>query len=185
MAKLVYSTITSLDGYTTNEAGDFEWRTPDPEVFAFINNQERGFGTYLYGRRMYETMVYWETFEPSNDEPYLSDFTDIWRTASKIVYSTTLARTSSAKTRIERSFDAATIRELKRTSEQDVSISGPNLASQAIVAGLVDEMHLFVTPVTIGGGTTAHPRGVRTNFELVGVDRFESGVLHLHYHVIR
>jgi dihydrofolate reductase len=184
MAKLVYSAITSLDGYTNDENGNFDWSTPDAELFQFINEQERGFGTNLYGRRMYDTMVYWETFEGSDDEPYLSDFAEIWRSASKIVFSRTLGTASSARTRIEPTFDAAVVRRLKQTSAHDISISGANLAGQAIEAGLVDEMHLFITPVAVGGGTPAHPAHLHSRLELLGVDRFASGAVHLHYRII-
>jgi dihydrofolate reductase len=184
MAKLLYSAITSLDGYTNDENGNFDWSTPDAELFQFINEHERGFGTYLYGRRMYETMVYWETFEGSDDEPYLSDFAEIWRTASKIVFSRTLGTASGARTRIEPSFDTAAVRQLKQTSVRDISVSGANLAGQAIEANLVDEMHLFITPVAVGGGTPAHPAHRRSRLELLGVDRFASGVVHLHYRII-
>jgi dihydrofolate reductase len=183
MAKLVYSAITSLDGYIADETGNFDWGTPDSEVFAFINEQERGIGTNLYGRRMYETMVYWETFDGSDGEPYESDFAEMWRAASKIVFSTTLKTTSSAKTVIESTFDAQLIQRMKQSSDHDISISGANLAGQAIAAGLVDEIHLYVTPVIVGGGNKALPGNVRTALELVGLDRFVSGVVHLHYRV--
>jgi dihydrofolate reductase len=182
VAKLVYSVITSLDGYVADENGNFEWGAPDPEVFTFINDLERGFGTTLYGRRMYETMLYWETFDASGDvPPYIRDFTMMWRAATKVVYSTTLESASSARTRIERSFDVEDVREMVRSSDRDVSIGGANLASQAIDAGLVDEMHLFVTPVTIGGGTPAYPEHSQVRLELLGLDSFASGVVHLHY----
>jgi dihydrofolate reductase len=184
MAKLVYSAITSLDGYSNDENGNFDWSTPDAELFQFINEQERGFDIYLYGRRMYETMVYWETFEESENEPYLRDFSAIWRGASKIVFSRTLGKASSARTRIEPAFDAAVVRRLKRTSAHDISVGGANLAGQAIEAGLVDEMHLFITPVAVGGGTPAHPAHLHSRLELLGVDRFASGVVHLHYRIV-
>lgn len=182
MAKLVYSAITSLDGYVADAQGNFDWGAPDPEVFSFINDIERHFGINLYGRRMYETMVWWETFDASGDQPpYIRDFTMMWRAAHKIVYSRTLKEASSARTRIEETFDADVVRDLKDSSEHDISIGGANLASQAIEAGLVDEAHLFVTPLTLGRGTPAHPKSFRTNFELVQLDRFVCGVVHLHY----
>jgi dihydrofolate reductase len=182
MAKLVYSAITSLDGYIADENGDITWGAPSPEVFAFILELERNVGTYLYGRRMYETMVYWETFEPSeNDSPEESAFADVWKSADKIVYSTTLAGTSSSRTRIERSFDAETIREMKRNAEGDFTINGPNLANQAMAAGLIDEVHLLLTPVTLGGGTSGIPRPFLAEPVLVAVDRFADGVVHLQY----
>jgi dihydrofolate reductase len=182
VAKLVYSAITSLDGYIEDERGKFDWGIPDSEVFTFINDIERSFGTVLYGRRMYETMVYWETFDASGDQPpFIRDFTMVWRAATKVVYSTSLEAVSSARTRIERTFDVEAVRQMKQASEHDLSIGGANLASQAIRAGLVDEMHLFVTPVTVGGGKPAHPEHMLSNLELLCVDRFASGVVHLHY----
>jgi len=183
MAKLVYSTITSLDGYINDENGNFDWSTPDAELFQFINEHERGFGTYLYGRRMYDTMVYWETFEGSDEAPYLSDFSEIWRAAVKIVFSKTLGRATSARTQIEPAFDPTVVRKLKQTSAHDISVGGANLAGQAIEAGLVDEMHLFITPVAVGGGTPAHPAHLYSKLELLGFDRFASGVVHLHYRI--
>jgi dihydrofolate reductase len=182
MAKLVYSAITSLDGYTADDNGNIEWSAPDAEVLAFINDLERGFGTYLYGRRMYETMVYWETLDAGGDQPpAVRDFAGIWRAAAKVVYSRTLGAVSSARTRIERAFDPGAVLRMKETEGKDVSVGGPDLASQAMAAGLIDEMHLFLTPVTVGGGTPALPDHFRSNFELQRVDRFVGGVVHLHY----
>ncbi len=182
MAKLVYSTIMSLDGYTADRDGRFDWSAPDPEVFTFINALERGYGTYLYGRRMYEAMVYWETFEAGESQPpYLGDFAETWRAAAKVVYSRTLGGVSSARTRIERVFDPGAVRRMKETAARDMSVGGPDLAGQALAAGLVDEVHLFLTPVTVGGGTAALPGHVLPELELSGVDRFGSGVVHLHY----
>jgi dihydrofolate reductase len=182
MAKLVYSIITSLDGFTADEAGNIDWGEPDAEVFAFINVLEREFGTALYGRRMYETLIYWETFKRSGDEPmFLQDFAETWRAQTKIVYSTTLQRVSSARTEIKHGFVPDDVQRMKELSELDLSIGGPHLASQAIQAGLVDEMHLFVTPITVGGGTPAHPGDAHTMLELLDVNEFESGVVHLHY----
>jgi dihydrofolate reductase len=182
VAKLIYSTNTSLDGYIEDEDGDFGWGVPDPELFAFINELERTTGTSLYGRRMYETMVYWETQGSSEDDsPFERDFAAKWRSQDKIVYSTTLEHVSSARTTIERSFIPDAIRQLKKSSSSDLSISGPHLASQAIEARLVDEMHLFVVPVTLGGGKPAHPGKERTDLTLLDVRRFDSGTLHLHY----
>lgn len=185
MAKLVYSAISSLDGYIADEKGNFDWATPDAEVFTFINDIERRFGTDLYGRRMYETMVYWETFDGSDDASSNElEFAEIWHSATKIVYSKTLTEVSSAKTRIERVFDPDVVRRLKEESLLDISVGGANLASQAFEVGVVDEMHLFVTPVSVGGGTSAYPEHVRTRFDLAGVDRFASGVVHLHYRIM-
>jgi dihydrofolate reductase len=182
VAKLVYSVIASLDGYLTDENGNFDWGAPTPELFAFINDLERDVGTYLYGRRMYETMVYWETVEPSeNDLACERDFTEIWRAADKVVYSTTLEAVSSNRTRLERAFDPDSVRDMKENAPHDVSIAGANLATQAMAAGLIDEVHLFLTPVTVGGGTPAFPHPFLSEPELVAADRFPDGVVHLHY----
>ncbi len=182
MAKLVYATITSLDGYTTNKDGNFDWAMPGLEVITCANDIERRCRTSLYGRRMYETMVYWETNgDADDDSPEERDFAGMWRSATKIVYSTTMVDVSSANTRIERTFDADAVRRLKLVTDHDISISGPNLAGQAIEAGLVDEMHLFVIPVTVGGGTSAYPDGVHSNLELLGFEPFGDGTVHLHY----
>jgi dihydrofolate reductase len=182
MAKLVYSAITSLDGYTADDDGNFDWAAPDAEVHAFVNDLERDVGTYLYGRRMYETMVFWETCGTGEDEPpQMQDYAQIWRAAAKVVYSTTLDDVSSARTRIERAFDPAAVRRLKESSEHDISVGGPGLAAQALAAGLVDELHLLLTPVSVGGGTPALPRHLRSAFELVATRSFASGVVHLHY----
>ena len=179
MAKLIYSAITSLDGYVADEDGNFDWAAPDDELHAAVNELERPIRTYLYGRRMYETMVFWETAdEPS---PVERDYTEIWKSADKIVYSRTLDAVSSARTRIERDFDHETVRQLKATAERDLSVGGPDLAGQAIKAGLVDELHLFVGPVVVGGGTRSLPDDVRVNLELLDERRFGNGVVHLHY----
>jgi dihydrofolate reductase len=186
MAKLVYSTIMSLDGYTADENGNFDWCVPDEEMFAFINNLEREVGTYLYGRRMYETMVYWETHGATEeDSPSERDFTEIWRAADKIVYSRTLMEASSARTTIEHEFDPEAVRRMKQTSGHDVSVSGPDLASQMMAAGLLDEMHLFVAPVAIGGGNPALSRHFDSNLELLNANFFASGDVHLHYRTSR
>ena len=185
VAKLVYATIMSLDGYTTDIKGNIEWGAPEPDVLEFINDLERSIGTYLYGRKMYETMVYWETFDGSDDPRSLDrDFAELWRAAVKVVYSKTLAEATSARTRIERTFDPEAVQRMKETTGHDISVGGPDLAGQAIGAGLVDEMHLFLTPVTLGGGTAALPDHFDSKPELVGVDRFLSGVAHLHYRVV-
>jgi dihydrofolate reductase len=176
---LVYSAIASLDGYTADEEGRFDWGAPDEEVLAFINEIERPIGTHLYGRRMYDVMRYWETVNLAEQSPGERDFAGIWRSADKIVYSTTLSSVSSAKTRIERSFDTDAVRELKRHG--DVSVGGSALAAQAIKAGLVDEYHLFLTPVLVGGGTPALPQGAHVSLVLVSERRFASGVVHLRY----
>ena len=176
---LSYSAITSLDGYTADADGKFDWAAPDEEVFALINDLERGVGTYLYGRRMYEVMLYWETVSLEGGSPAARDFAAIWRSADKIVYSTTLRTASSARTRIEPRFDPEAVRGLKRHG--DVSIAGPGLAASAIRAGLVDEYQLFVTPVMFGGGTSFFPEGVRAGLDLVDQRRFASGVVYLRY----
>ena len=177
MAKLIYSAIASLDGYIEDEHGKFDWAAPGEEIHAFINDLERPVGTYLYGRRMYETMVFWETVE--DESPAIRDFAEIWRAADKIVYSQTLESVSSARTRIERDFDAEAVRQLKEAAEQDITVGGPALAAQAITAGLVDEYQLFFVPVLIGGGKRALPEGVRAELELLEEHRFASGVVFL------
>jgi dihydrofolate reductase len=179
MAKLVYAAIASLDGFIEDEQGTFDWVAPDEELHAYVNDLERAIGTYLYGRRMYETMVYWETDD--DDAPVARDYGEIWRAADKTVFSRTLASPSSERTRIEREFDPAAIRQLKESSHADLSIGGAELAGQAIAAGLVDECHLFLGPVLVGGGKRALPAGVHTELELVDEHRFASGFVHLHY----
>jgi dihydrofolate reductase len=182
VAKLIYSAITSLDGYVADEDGNFDWSAPDEEVHTFINDLERPVGTYLYGRRMYEAMVYWETAHTLPDlSAYGRDFTDIWQAAEKIVYSTTLQTVSSARTRIEREFDPEAVRRSKAASARDISVGGADLAAQAIKAGLVDECHLFVTPILVGGGKQAFPDQVRLKLDLLDERRFGNGVVHLRY----
>jgi dihydrofolate reductase len=182
MAKLIYSAITSLDGYVADEDGNFDWSVPDEEVHTFINDLERPVGTYLYGRRMYEVMVPWETAHTLADQPaHERDFTAIWQSAEKIVYSTTLQTVSSARTRIEREFDPEAVRRIKAASTRDITVAGPDLAAQAIKAGLVDECHLFVTPILVGGGKQAFPDKVRLKLDLLEERRFGNGVVHLRY----
>ena len=184
MAKLIYSAITSLDGYVADEDGNFDWAAPDEEVHAFANDLERPIGTYLYGRRMYEVMVFWENAHTLADEPaVMQDFAELWQDADKIVYSTTLEAVSSARTRIERDFDPDAIRELKARAERDITVGGPGLAAHALRAGFVDELHLLVTPVVIGGGTHWLPDDIRVKLELLDERRFGNGVVHLHYRV--
>jgi dihydrofolate reductase len=184
MAKLIYSAIASLDGYIEDEQGNFDWSAPDEQVHAFVNDLERPIGTYLYGRRMYETMAYWETVDTSDDESAVArDYAQIWRTAEKIVYSHSIQALSSDRTRIERDFDVAAIRRLKESSDSDISVGGAELGGQALALGLVDECHLFLCPVVVGGGKRALPDGVRTQLELLAERRFRSGVVHLHYRV--
>jgi dihydrofolate reductase len=181
MAKLVYSAITSLDGYVADESGDFGWSAPDEEVHTFVNDLERPVGTYLYGRRMYEVMVAWETAHTFADEPITQDFAELWQAADKVVYSTTLDTVSSARTRIERDFDPDVVRTMKASADRDISVGGPALAAQAIRAGLVDECHLFLAPVVVGGGNHWLPDNVRLKLELLAERRFGNGVVHLHY----
>jgi dihydrofolate reductase len=182
MAKLIYSAIGSLDGYVEDKQGKFDWAAPDDEVHGFVNDLERTIGTYLYGRRMYETMVFWETVSTSRDQPAVSrDYAEIWRAAEKIVYSRTLQAPSSERTRIERDFDPAAIRRLKESSARDITVGGAELAGQAMTAGLVDEWHLFLVPVIVGGGTRALPDDVHAQLELLDVRLFRSGVVHLRY----
>jgi dihydrofolate reductase len=182
MAKLIYSAIMSLDGYVADEDGNFDWAASDEEVHTFVNDLERPVGTYLYGRRMYDVMVYWETAHTLADPPpFVEDFTEIWQAADKIVYSKTLDAVSSARTRIERDFDPEAVRQMKVTLGSDISVGGPDLAAQAIRAGLVDEYQLFVAPIMVGGGKQAFPSRVRLHLELLNERRFGSGVVHLHY----
>ena len=182
MAKLVYSAITSLDGYIADEDGNFDWAAPDEEVHRFVNDLERPVGTYLYGRRMYEVMVAWETAHTLVDQrPVMQDFAQLWQAADKIVYSKTLETPSSARTRIEPDFDPAAVRQLKTQAEGDISVGGPELAAQAIKAGLVDEFHLFLVPIVVGGGNQALPDHVRLKLELLDERRFGNGVVHLRY----
>ena len=182
MAKLIYSGITSLDGYVADENGNFDWAAPDEEVHAFVNDLERPVGTYLYGRRMYEVMVAWETVHTLADQPpFVQDFAGIWRAADKIVYSKTLQAVSSARTRIERDFDPEAVRQMKASAGRDITVGGPDLAAQALKAGLVDEYHLFVAPIVVGGGKQFLPDHVRLKLELLDERRFGNGVVHLHY----
>ncbi|MDQ6713232.1 MAG: dihydrofolate reductase family protein [Candidatus Dormibacteraeota bacterium] len=181
-AKLIYSAIMSLDGYIEDEDGKFEWAAPDKQVHAFVNDLERRVGTYLYGRRMYDVMRYWEAVPAGADQPaVVKDYAQIWQAADKIVYSRTLSTTSSARTRIERDFDPEAVRRIKATASRDISVGGPDLAAQAIKAGLVDEVHLFVVPILVGGGKRALRENVRVKLELLDEHRFGSGVVHLHY----
>ncbi|HET8908869.1 MAG TPA: dihydrofolate reductase family protein [Ktedonobacterales bacterium] len=182
MAALIYSVITSLDGYIADEDGNFDWAAPDEEVHAFVNDLERPIGTYLYGRRMYEVMVAWETMHsPADQPPVIQDFAAIWQAADKIVYSTTLDTVSSARTRIERDFDADVVRQMKAQATRDLTVGGPGLAAQAIKAGLVDEYQFFLAPVVVGGGTPSLPAHVRLRLELLDERRFANGTIYLHY----
>jgi dihydrofolate reductase len=182
VAKLIYTAITSLDGYIEDAEGSFDWAAPDEEVHKFVNDLERPIGTYLYGRRMYEVMVYWESAHTvAGQARFIQDYAEIWQAADKIVYSKALETVSSARTRIERDFNPETVRQMKEQAVRDLSVGGPDLAAQAIKAGLVDEYHLFVTPVLVGGGKQALPNNVRLKLGLLDEHRFGNGVVHLHY----
>jgi len=182
MGKLIYSAITSVDGFVSDAEGSFDWAFPGAEVHAYINELERPIGTYLYGRRMYETMVFWEDAVDVDEHPSpMAEYAQIWRAADKVVYSATLLDVSSRRTRIERSFDAADVVRLKSTLEGDLSIGGPELASHALAAGLVDEMHLFVAPVVVGSGRHYLPGANRLDLELRSARTFDNGMVHQHY----
>jgi dihydrofolate reductase len=183
MAKLIYSSIASLDGYVADSEGNFDWAAPDEEVHAFVNDLERPLGTYLYGRRMYETMVYWETAQTADQPPVIQDYAEIWQAADKVVFSRSLETGSSAKTRIEREFDPNVVRELKEGAEQDLGVGGPHLAAQALKAGLVDECHLFLAPVVVGAGNQSLPDDLFLRLELLDERRFDSGMVYLRYRV--
>jgi dihydrofolate reductase len=181
LAKLIYSAIASLDGYVADEDGNFDWAVPDEEMHAFINDLDRPVGTYLYGRRMYETMLGWETDPTLADQSLLMrDLAQIWQAADKIVYSKTL-EIPTARTRIERDFDPEAIRQMKATAGRDLMVGGPELAAHAIKAGLVDEYHLVVTPIVVGGAKQSLPNGARVKLELLDERRFGNGMVHLHY----
>jgi dihydrofolate reductase len=182
MAKLIYCAITSLDGFVEDAEGNFDWSMPDEEVHAFVNDLQRPVGTYLYGRRLYDVMVFWETMPLDDASPVARDFAEVWRAADKIVYSTSLEAASTPNTRIERDFDPDTIRQMKATSERDLTVGGANLAGQAIEAGLVDEIHLLMSPILIGAGKPALP-DARVELELIDERRFANGVVHLHHRV--
>jgi len=182
MARLIYSAIASADGYLEDATGSFDWAAPDEELHRFVNDLERPVGTYLYGRRMYETMVYWESAENlPGQRPVSEDYAGIWQAADKIVFSRTLESAPSARTRIERNFEPDLIRQLKSASVRDMTIGGADLAGQAIRAGLVDELQLFLVPVIVGGGKPAMPTNVRLDLELLDTRRFASGTVYLRY----
>jgi dihydrofolate reductase len=184
MAKLIYVSNVSLDGYTEDEHGSFDWTAPDDELFAFITDLVRPVGTYLYGRRMYDTMAVWET-DPAlaAQSELMADFAHVWQAADKVVYSTTLDAVSTAKTRLERNFDPASLGDMKASATADLTVGGPHLAAQALKAGLVDECHLFVRPVLVGGGKPALPSDTRADLELLDDRRLSHGVVYLRYRV--
>jgi dihydrofolate reductase len=179
MGKLIYSAITSLDGYVADKDGRFDWAEPDEEVHTAVNDLARPVGTFLFGRRMYEVLAAWETID--DPTPHIRDFAELWRAADKVVYSRTLAAPSSARTRIEREFDPEAVRRLKAAAGHDLSVGGPNLAAHAFKAGLVDECHLYLTPIVVGGGNQALPDDVRLRLELLDERRFGNGVVFLRY----
>ena len=181
MARLIYSMLASLDGYVADEEGNFDWAQPDEEVHAFVNDLYRSVGTFLLGRRMYEVLVYWETIDLADQPSFIQDFAEIWRAADKIVYSRTLEAVSSARTRIEREFDPEAVRQLKAAAGRDLAVGGPDLAAQAFEAGLVDECHLFVAPIVVGGGKQSLPNNVRLELELLEERRFGNGMVYLYY----
>jgi dihydrofolate reductase len=180
MGKLTYAAITSLDGYIEDADGGFGWAEPDAEVHAFVNDLERGTGTSLYGRRMYETMAVWQTVVDELGLPE-AEYAEVWRGLDKVVYSRTLTEVWTPRTRLERDFEPDSVRRMKADADHDLSVSGPGLAQHAFAAGLVDDVHLFVHPVIVGGGTPALPSGVRIDLELVAERRFASGVVHMHH----
>jgi dihydrofolate reductase len=182
VARLIYLTLASLDGYTEDESGGFGWAAPSDEVHAFVNDLARSVGTYLYGRRMYETMIAWETWPGGEGaSPTTRDFAEIWRAADKVVYSRTLETTSSGRTRIERDFDVDAIRALKESATSDLAVGGPELAAHAFRTGLVDECQLFLVPAIVGGGKRALPDGVKLELELLDERRFANGTVFLRY----
>jgi dihydrofolate reductase len=185
-ARLIYSAICSLDGYIADERGNFEWAAPDDEVHGHVNELMRSIGTHLYGRRLYETMIYWEQFEViPQQRDVASEFAELWRDGDKVVYSRTLPEVSTARTTLERSFDPDAVRRRKRRADRDLLIGGATLAAEALRSdGLVDELHLYLHPVLVGGGTRALPDGVLMRLELLDERRFESGVAYLRYRTL-
>jgi len=183
MGDLIYTAITSLDGYVADVTGNFDWSVPDEDVHSFVNELERPIGTYLFGRRLYEVMTVWDTpAMTAPDQPdVIREFAAIWQAADKIVYSTTLAAPVTPRTTIERTFDPEAIRRMKASSPHDISVGGAELAGQAIRADLVDVLHLIVSPIVVGGGKPALPADVTWPLELLDTRRFDNGVVHLHY----
>jgi dihydrofolate reductase len=184
MVKLIFAAITSVDGYVADADGNFDWSMPSEEVHRFVNNLEAGIGTYLYGRRMYEVMRYWETASTGNGEQSAEqEFAKLWLRADKIIYSRSLDEVSTASTRLEREFDPEAIRQMKADETRDIAVSGPTLAAEALRHGLVDECHLFLSPIVVGGGTPALPDNVWLQLQLLDERRFDNGVVYLHYRV--
>jgi len=183
VARLIYSAITSLDGYVADREGNWDWSRPDEEVHRFVNDMERATGTYLLGRRMYEVLSFWESAEFGDDEPVMRDYAEIWRAADKVVYSRTLDDAATARTRLQSEFDPAAVRAMKESAGANISIGGPELAAQALCAGLVDEINLLLSPVVVGGGNPSLPDDLRVDVELLDQRRFGNGAVHLHYRV--
>jgi dihydrofolate reductase len=185
VAALIYSAIASLDGYVADREGQWDWSVPDEEVHAFVNDQEREAGTYLYGRKMYEVMRAWQDDALLGDDPdpVMKDYAAIWRAADKVVFSSTLTEATTPRTRIELAFDAERVAALVRDAQRDVSIGGPTLAAAALRAGLVDEVRLLLSPVSVGGGLRALPDDLRVDLELRDERRFANGVVALRYAV--
>ncbi len=181
MAKLIYSTIASLDGYVADEDGNFDWAEPDEEVHTLVNDLQRPVGTFLLGRRMYEVLVAWETMDTADQPAHIRDFAEIWRATDKVVYSRTLETTSSDGTRIERDFDPGVVRQMQASAARDLTVGGPGLAAEALRAGLVDEYQLFLAPIVVGGGTRIFPDDARLELELVDERRFANGMAFLRY----
>lgn len=186
MGRLVYSAIASLDGFVNDASGDFSWAMPSEELHAFVNDLERSIGTYLYGRRMFEIMQVWDDFPGIEDEPeVVRDYADVWRATDKVVFSTTLPAVTTPRTRLERTFDPVAVRSSVDALDHDVSIGGPTLAAHALRAGIVDDVHVFLLPVVVGGGTSCWPAGwdagARLDLRLVNEHRFVDGTVHLHH----
>ncbi len=185
MAKLIYSTLMSLDGYVADERGNFDWVIPSDEVHAFVNDLLRPIGTHLYGRRLYEVMRVWETIDELPDQPaVVLDFASIWQAADKVVFSRTLETVSTARTRLERSFDPEAVRRMKEASSHDLVIGGPELAAHAFAARLVDDLHVLLAPVIVGGGTRALPDRIRLDLELAEERRFANGMVYVHHRTL-
>ena len=183
MAKLIYSMLTSLDGYVADEHGNFDWAAPDDELHRAANELQGSVGTMLLGRRMYDVLVAWETWDTASEPDVIKEFASLWRSTDKIVFSRTLDKAASARTRIERDFDPDAIRRLKTAAARDLSIGGPELARLAFKAGLVDECHLFLMPVAVGRGKASLPNDMPLQLELLGERRFASGAVHVHYRI--
>lgn len=181
MAKLIYSTFASLDGYNADADGSFDWAAPDDEMHRFVNDLSRPIGTFLLGRRMYETLAVWDTMELSSEPAPMQDFQQIWKAADKVVYSRTLETPQAARTRLERESDPEAVRALKATADRDLGVGGPTLGAHALRAGLVDELQLFLSPVIVGGGSRALPDNLRLNLELQAERRFGNGTVYLQY----